>query len=291
MCFCFPSPTFKLKINAKTLRIAAVLFRDDAAGRRVRNFPPTFLKILLVHSLIGALFISSNSVSLIVSLKILLGGGDIGILIHSFCFILGMAYLQYGKSILRRGSDIVLHHPILYAAHGVRYRKLDVILTTTIDKLGKAGETVKVKPGFFRNHLMPKLLAVPNINKFAYLIREQRKIYQPKDVVEVKVAKPKTEEDQMKEYQTAAKRLDSAKLVLRKITTKDGNEVREPVTKDEIVSEIARQVLVRIEPENLHLPTPLASIGEFEVPLRLPRSIPLPEGSSQWTLKLKIRRR
>lgn len=35
---------------------------------------------------------------------------------------------------------------------------------------------MKVKPGFFRNHLMPKLLAVPNIEKFAYLIREQRKV-------------------------------------------------------------------------------------------------------------------
>ena len=46
-----------------------------------------------------------------------------------------------------------------------------------MDKLGKAGETVKVKPGFFRNHLMPKLLAVPNIDKFAYLISEQRKVY------------------------------------------------------------------------------------------------------------------
>ncbi|KAI5673094.1 hypothetical protein M9H77_13458 [Catharanthus roseus] len=202
-----------------------------------------------------------------------------------------MAYLQYGKSIIRRSSDLVLPHPVLFAAHGIRYRKLEVILTTTIDKLGTAGETVKVKPGFFRNHLMPKLLAVPNIEKFAYLIREQRKIYQPKEKEVVKVAKPKTNEDQMKEYQTAAKRLDSSKLVLRKITTKDGNEVREPVTKDEIVSEIARQLLVQIAPENLHLPTPLTSIGEFEVPLRLPRSIPLLEGKLQWSLKLKIRRK
>lgn len=46
----------------------------------------------------------------------------------------------------------------------------------TIDKLGKAGETVKVAPGYFRNHLMPKLLAVPNIDKFAHLISEQRKV-------------------------------------------------------------------------------------------------------------------
>lgn len=87
-----------------------------------------------------------------------------------------MAYLQYGKNILRRGSNERLHHPLFYAAQGVRYRKLEVILTTTIDKLGKAGETVKVAPGYFRNHLMPKLLAVPNIDKFAHLIRDQRKV-------------------------------------------------------------------------------------------------------------------
>ena len=35
---------------------------------------------------------------------------------------------------------------------------------------------MKVAPGHFRNHLMPKLLAVPNIEKFAFLIREQRKV-------------------------------------------------------------------------------------------------------------------
>lgn len=37
-------------------------------------------------------------------------------------------------------------------------------------------------------------------------------IYEPKEVEEVKVVK-KTDEDHMKEYQTAAKRLDNAKLV------------------------------------------------------------------------------
>ena len=47
----------------------------------------------------------------------------------------------------------------------------------SIDKLGKSGEVVKVAPGHFRNHLMPKLLAVPNIDKFAYLISEQQKVW------------------------------------------------------------------------------------------------------------------
>lgn len=211
-----------------------------------------------------------------------------------------MAYLQYGRNILRQGkilkdttlfqsSDLVLHHPLLYAGQGVRYRKLEVILTTTIDKLGKAGETVKVAPGHFRNHLMPKLLAVPNIDKFAYLIREQRKIYEPKEVEEVKVL-PKTEEDTMKEYQTAAIRLDNAKLVLRRFVKID-KDLRSPVEKDELVAEVARQLGVQIEPENLHLPTPLPTLGEFEVPLRLPKAIPLPEGKVQWTLDVKIRKK
>ncbi|CAI9772005.1 unnamed protein product [Fraxinus pennsylvanica] len=189
-----------------------------------------------------------------------------------------MAYLHYGKNILRRSSGGGLHHPLLYAAQGVRYRKLEVILTTTIDKLGKAGETVKVAPGYFRNHLMPKLLAVPNIDKFAHLISEQRKMYQPKDIEEVKEVS-KTEEDRLKEYQSAANRLDSARLNLRRfIIEGKGNELRHPVTKEEILAEVARQLQVRIEPENLQLPAPLSSLGEYELPLRLPKSIPKPQG-------------
>jgi hypothetical protein len=41
---------------------------------------------------------------------------------------------------------------------------------------GNAGEVVKVAPGHFRNHLMPKMLAVPNMDKYAILIREQGKV-------------------------------------------------------------------------------------------------------------------
>ncbi|KAL5669803.1 hypothetical protein ACJX0J_022024, partial [Zea mays] len=111
----------------------------------------------------------------------------------------------------------------------------------TIDKLGKAGEVVKVAPGHFRNHLMPKMLAVPNLDKFAILIREQRKLYQREEEVAVKQVTEKDDdarlqEERMKQYQTAAKRLDNALLVLRRFIS-TGNELRTPVTKDEIVSE------------------------------------------------------
>ncbi|MCL7032967.1 hypothetical protein MKW94_018297, partial [Papaver nudicaule] len=94
-----------------------------------------------------------------------------------------MAHIQCGRNVLRglikngasqRGSDSITH-PMLFASQGLRYRKLEVILTTSVENLGKAGETVKVAPGYFRNHLMAKMFDVPNIEKYAYLIREQRK--------------------------------------------------------------------------------------------------------------------
>ncbi|OWM79651.1 uncharacterized protein LOC116202513 [Punica granatum] len=216
-----------------------------------------------------------------------------------------MAYLQYGRNAIQqivRGASLRTAdgaaHPLLHACKGLRYRKLEVILTTSIDKLGKAGETVKVAPGYFRNHLMPKLFAVPNIEKYAYLIREQRKIYQPVEEESVKVV-TETKDNRTKEYEAAAKRLDNARLVLRRLVnveklhkraTKDEPiELQTPVTKEEIVTEVARQLCVQINPENLNLPSPLSTVGEYEVPLRLPKSIPLPEGKIQWTLNVKVR--
>ncbi|XP_016449688.1 uncharacterized protein LOC107774613 [Nicotiana tabacum] len=207
--------------------------------------------------------------------------------------------LKNVKTLLQKcdGGEVPLHHPLFYAAQGLRYRKLQVILTTSTDKLGKAGETVKVAPGYFRNHLMPKLLAVPNIDKYRHLMEDQRKLYQREEVEEVKIV-PATKEDKMKEYHMAANRLDRTKLVLRKLAKKplakdDSGRtfIQEPVGKDEIVAEVSRQLSVHIEPEHLVLDTPLHVMGEFEIPLRMPRSIPLPEGKVQWILQVKIRGR
>ncbi|XP_042482134.1 uncharacterized protein LOC122062578 isoform X2 [Macadamia integrifolia] len=77
---------------------------------------------------------------------------------------------------------------------------------------------------------------------------------------------------------------------LRRLIKVD-NDLRSPVTKDELVSEVVRQLCVDVQPENLHLPSPLTTMGEYEVPLRLPRAIPLPVGKLNWTLKVKIRRK
>ncbi|KAJ6764756.1 hypothetical protein OIU74_023600 [Salix koriyanagi] len=164
--------------------------------------------------------------------------------------VFSTAEMLYGELLLKKPplrALMVLYIHCYMLAKGVRYRKLEVILTTSIEKLGKAGHTVKVAPGYFRNHLMPKLLAVPNIEKFAHLIREQRKIYQPEEEEEVKVVK-ETMEDKIKEYETAAKRLAKSRLAFRvgintakfraRESKDDPIEILSPVTKDDILKEV-----------------------------------------------------
>ncbi|KAI5347228.1 hypothetical protein L3X38_015107 [Prunus dulcis] len=225
---------------------------------------------------------------------------------------LWMAYLRNGRNVIRQIiKDTNIHssdsdrmiNPLLYACQGIRYRKLEVILTTSVEKLGKAGQTVKVAPGHFRNHLMPKLLAVPNIDKYAYLIKQQRKncLLQEEEEEEEEEVKVVTvsEEAKQREYQKAAKILANSRLVLRRsinlekfrtrATKEDAIELKSPVTTEDLVAEVARQLCVHILPENVHLPSPLLTVGEYEVPLRLPKSIPLPAGKIQWTLNVKIR--
>lgn len=45
-----------------------------------------------------------------------------------------------------------------------------------IERLGQAGQIVKVAPGFARNCLMPNKLALPAIEKFVLLVQNQLKV-------------------------------------------------------------------------------------------------------------------
>ena len=50
-----------------------------------------------------------------------------------------------------------------------------VLLREDVEKLGKAGETVKVKDGYARNYLIPQSLAFPATDAFMNVVKEERK--------------------------------------------------------------------------------------------------------------------
>ena len=59
---------------------------------------------------------------------------------------------------------------------------MEIILSKTIDKLGRVGDVVKVKDGFARNYLLPHQLGVPatpgNARKIAQLKAKEEALYQ-----------------------------------------------------------------------------------------------------------------
>jgi hypothetical protein len=45
-----------------------------------------------------------------------------------------------------------------------------------MERLGQAGQIVKVAPGYARNRLIPEMLALPAIEKFVLLVQNQLKV-------------------------------------------------------------------------------------------------------------------
>ena len=60
---------------------------------------------------------------------------------------------------------------------------MQVILTQDVDNLGKAGELVSVKPGFGRNYLVPRGLAV------SATVRNKNRLEHEKALIERRVTK------------------------------------------------------------------------------------------------------
>src|SRR5580704_19691728 len=53
---------------------------------------------------------------------------------------------------------------------------IQVILQQDVDKLGKSGELVRVRPGFARNFLLPRQLAVPASTEAVRRVEHERAV-------------------------------------------------------------------------------------------------------------------
>ena len=63
----------------------------------------------------------------------------------------------------------------------IRGETMDVILLKDYLSLGKVGDTVKVKPGFARNYLIPKGIALRASSKNLSIFEEKRKFEEVKE--------------------------------------------------------------------------------------------------------------
>jgi large subunit ribosomal protein L9 len=132
---------------------------------------------------------------------------------------------------------------------------IQVILQQDVDKLGKSGELVRVRPGFARNFLLPRQLAVPATSAAV------KRIEHEKQVALAKAEKAK------KEAREIAAKVDALTIKLSLKAGEDGKLFGSVGTKD-LEHAIAAQGL-KIDRKTIKLAEPIKQLGSYEIPVKL----------------------
>ena len=132
---------------------------------------------------------------------------------------------------------------------------LQVVLQSNVDKVGESGELVKVRPGFARNYLIPRGLAVPATTAAVNRLAHERA---------VGVAKA---DKTKKEAQVVAEQINALKLTLSRSVGEDDKMFGSVTTKE--IENAAKAAGVTIDRKKMILAEPLKTLGSFEIPVRL----------------------
>jgi large subunit ribosomal protein L9 len=135
---------------------------------------------------------------------------------------------------------------------------IQVVLQQDVDKLGKSGDLVRVRPGFARNFLLPRQLAVPATTAAV------RRIEHDKAVALAKAEKSK------KEAREIADQVEALKISIATKVGEDGKLFGSVTTKDiEAAVKAQTDGKVTIDRKKMHLAEPIKAIGEYTIPVKL----------------------
>jgi large subunit ribosomal protein L9 len=139
---------------------------------------------------------------------------------------------------------------------------MEVILKEDIANVGKIGEVVRVRDGYARNYLLPRGLVLIANKKNLKTFEHHKKI--------VGDQKQKI----MRNAQAMGDQLAAVSLV---IPMKVGEEGRlfGSVTNMQIEKALKAKGLT-VDRRKIHLDTPIKSVGDYEVPIRLSADVTVP---------------
>jgi large subunit ribosomal protein L9 len=136
---------------------------------------------------------------------------------------------------------------------------MEVILREDIDKLGARGEIVKVAPGYARNFLLPKRLAVTATDANRKIVEQERQAHLRKE------AKQKTEADDL------GKLLAGTTVTISQ-KAGENDQLFGSVTAQDIVNALAAKNFT-IERRKVQLEEPIKQLGTYQVALRLHKDV------------------
>ena len=136
---------------------------------------------------------------------------------------------------------------------------MQVILRKEVVNLGDAGDLVKVKPGYGRNYLIPRGLAIPATEGSVRQVDHQKKVA---DAIRRKNLSGANE---LKE------KLEGTAVSIRR-ETGDDDRLFGAVTNRDVADALLAEG-VEVDRRSIQLAEPIKSIGLFTVPVRLHRDV------------------
>ena len=134
-----------------------------------------------------------------------------------------------------------------------------LILKSEVRNLGDAGDIVNVKPGYGRNFLIPRGLAIPATEGSVRQLEHHSKVA---DAIRRK---------NLQSSQQLKERLEGTAVSIRRETGED-DKLFGAVTNRDIAEALGAEG-IEVDRRAIHLDEPIRSIGLFTVPVRLHRDV------------------
>jgi large subunit ribosomal protein L9 len=136
---------------------------------------------------------------------------------------------------------------------------MDLILREDIEKLGSRGEVVKVAPGYARNFLLPKRLAVVATESNKKIVDQERDAHLRRD------AKLQTEASDL------GRLLSAVTVTIRQKAGEEGHLFGSVNSKD--IADALEKQNFTIDRRKIQLDDPIKQVGEYKIPVKLHKDV------------------
>ena len=136
---------------------------------------------------------------------------------------------------------------------------MQILLRDDLDNLGKSGEVVNVKPGYARNYLLPRGLAIKAT------AHDVTRMEHEKRVIAARTAKL------AKETQAAADKLSQVSVSIARAVGEEDKLYGSVTSRD--IAEAMQEQGVTVDAKKIHLEEPIKALGMTEVQVKLGRGV------------------
>ena len=136
---------------------------------------------------------------------------------------------------------------------------MEVILREDVEKLGARGQLVKVAPGYARNFLLPKRLAVAATEANKKIVEQERQAHLRREV------KVETE------AQDLAKLLGGVSVTISQKAGENDQLFGSVTSKD--IAEALEKAGFTVDRRKVELSEPIKQLGEHKVPVKLHKAV------------------